>query len=129
MEAASFNLRHLRAYQAVLHCGSITAGSERVHMSQPTMTQAIAKLERRVGTGLFHRHRSGMTATRAGALFGARVDRALAALEEGPEPAGQPDQAYPIYSYDHDAPGPEAVILGDVAGPGEKMIDGRTDAC
>lgn len=83
MDAATLNLRHLRAYQAVQHSGSITAASDQAHMSQPTITHAIAKLERRVGVDLFHRHRTGMTPTKAGALFGPRVDHAITGLKEG----------------------------------------------
>jgi glucose/arabinose dehydrogenase len=38
---------------------------------------------------------------------------------EGDEPPGQPGFVYPIFAYDHSAPGGEAVIGGDHAGPGD----------
>ncbi|MCA8933773.1 MAG: LysR family transcriptional regulator, partial [Rhodospirillaceae bacterium] len=38
------NLRHLRAFGAVVRCRSISKASEVVHLSQPAVTQAIANL-------------------------------------------------------------------------------------
>jgi ABC-type branched-subunit amino acid transport system substrate-binding protein len=37
-----FNLRHLRAFLQVARCGSISGASERVFLSQPAITQALA---------------------------------------------------------------------------------------
>jgi DNA-binding transcriptional LysR family regulator len=77
------NLRHLRAFREVAHCRGISAASERVHLSQPAITQAIAKLERQVGTALFERRSGGLRATEAGTLFLGRVERSLAMLRTG----------------------------------------------
>lgn len=89
MRDPQFNLRHLRAFQAVHELGSISAASNRVFLSQPAITQALAKLEAQIGTRLLNRHHAGMTPTEAGAQFGARVTRALAELHHGCDAAVQ----------------------------------------
>ncbi len=77
------NFRHLRAFRAVARRQSISQVAEDVHLSQPAITQAIAKLERRLGTPLFERRRDGMWPTEAGRTFLDRVDRALNFVRQG----------------------------------------------
>lgn len=74
------NLRHLRAVSAIVARGSIRAAAEAIGLSQPAVTQGLAKLERRVGVTLFERGADGMTATPAGRLLSQRVDVAMTAL-------------------------------------------------
>lgn len=83
MDTPLLNLRHLRAFCAVARAGGIARASPLVHMSQPAITQAIAKLEASLGAPLFARTGSGMVTTEAGALFLARAERTLAILEAG----------------------------------------------
>lgn len=71
------NLRHLRAIHAIAARGSMSAAAEAVSLSQPALTQGIAKLERQLGVTLFERRADGMTPTVAGAIF---ADRAAAAM-------------------------------------------------
>lgn len=59
-------LRHLRYFAAVAEAGSVTAAAARLHIAQPSLSQQIAALERRVSAQLFHRGRHGMTLTDAG---------------------------------------------------------------
>ena len=77
------NLRHLRAVREVAECQSISQASTVVHLSQPAITQAIAKIEAQLGVALFDRRAEGMFATEAGAVFLARVVRALDTLQGG----------------------------------------------
>lgn len=77
------NLRHVRAFQEVARCRSVSLASKRVYLSQPAITQAIAKLEAMLEATLFERRRDGMNPTEPGALFLARVDRALGQLQAG----------------------------------------------
>jgi len=77
------NLRHLRAFREVAHTRNISQASERVHLSQPAITQAIAKLESTLQTPLFERRKEGMFTTESGAIVLARVERALGFLERG----------------------------------------------
>ena len=81
------NLRHLRAFFEVAQQGSISQASERIFLSQPAITQAIAKLERQLDTSLFERHSNGMRLTEAGSLFAARVEQALALILNGTQEA------------------------------------------
>ena len=87
-------LRELRYFLAVYETGSVTAAARRCFISQPSISAALAALERELGAVLFVRHRKGVAATAAAeALYGrARrvVDDALSlkALFE-PQPAAE----------------------------------------
>ncbi len=78
-----FNLRHLRAFQQVARCGSVSRASEQVFLSQPAITQALSKLETSLGTRLFLRKSTGMFLTEAGSTLLVRVERALEMLATG----------------------------------------------
>ena len=75
------NLRHLRVFLAVAEGGSVTRAAAAGLVSQPAVTQAIAKLESQAGTALFRRTRQGLFPTEAGRLFQHRAARALARLD------------------------------------------------
>ncbi|RYY45108.1 MAG: LysR family transcriptional regulator [Sphingomonadales bacterium] len=77
------NLRHLRAIQAIAARGSMSAAAEAVSLSQPALTQGIAKLERQLGVTLFERRTDGMTPTAAGAIFAERAAAAIRHLAAG----------------------------------------------
>lgn len=79
----NFNLRHLRAFREVAKYNSISAAAGYVHLSQPAITQAIAKLELAVNARLFDRQGNGMFTTTPGELFLGRVIRALDQIREG----------------------------------------------
>ena len=77
------NLRHLRAFMEVVEAGGISAAADRIHFSQPAVTQAIAGLEARLGTALLDRRPEGMFATDAGAVLLTRVSRMFDHLAAG----------------------------------------------
>ena len=77
------NLRHLRAFAATVEHGGATRAAERIHLSQPAVTQALAKLEARLGAKLFVVGADGMRPTDIGLLFHDRVARAFALIENG----------------------------------------------
>ncbi|GLR66160.1 transcriptional regulator [Acidocella aquatica] len=77
------NLRHLFATAAVAQRGSIGQAAHAIHLSQPAVTQAIAKLEATLGNPLFERASNGMAPTPAGRQFAARISRALDWLKTG----------------------------------------------
>lgn len=81
------NLRHLRALREVAACGGISQAAERVFISQPAITQAIAKLERQLDMPLFQRLSDGMRPTEAGQLFARRIERALELIRQGGQEA------------------------------------------
>jgi len=69
------NLKHLRACLAVARRQSISAAAEDVYMSQPAVTQAVAKVERLLGVELFDRRPEGVFVTEPGKIFVRRVER------------------------------------------------------
>ncbi len=71
------NLRHLVAFVAVVKHGSINKASETIFLSQPAITQALAKIEKQLKTALFERKADGMKLTKEGEIFHFRVERAL----------------------------------------------------
>lgn len=77
----SRNLRHLRLFSAVSSLRTLTATSEAWHISQPAVTQAIAKLERDAGGPLFDRSRHGFFLTPRGEVLQNRVHSAFALLD------------------------------------------------
>ena len=77
------NLRHLRAFREVVREKSISLAAKKVYLSQPAITQAIAKLEEMLDAPLFERRNDGMYPTEPGTLFQIRVDRALTHIETG----------------------------------------------
>ena len=74
------NFRHLRGLVAVKEHGSVSAAAGAVSLSQPALTQGLAKLERQFGVALFERRANGMTTTPAGDLVADRVRAALGHL-------------------------------------------------
>lgn len=77
MDPHAFNLRHLRAVIAIAEGGNIGAAVRGVNLTQPAITQGIAKLEDQIGLRLFERQTSGMTPTAAAGIL---VPRAAVAL-------------------------------------------------
>jgi LysR family transcriptional regulator, regulator for genes of the gallate degradation pathway len=75
------NLRHLRAFLAVVDFGSVTRAAEICFVSQPAVTQAINKLEQVAGAALFQRTPQGLFPTEAGNLLGGRARRAFDLLD------------------------------------------------
>lgn len=77
------NLRHLRVFVVVADRKSISKAAPRVFLSQPAITQAIAKLEGLLETELFERHSDGMFPTPPGQVWHNRVRRCLDYIERG----------------------------------------------
>ncbi|RJF86656.1 LysR family transcriptional regulator [Oleomonas cavernae] len=62
-----FTLRHLEYFVAAGETGSITLASERINISQPSISTAISHLEAELGVQLFVRHHAqGLSLTPAG---------------------------------------------------------------
>ena len=74
------NLRHLRAVAAIRRCGSVSKAAASVALSQPALTQGVAKLEQQLGLRLFDRGPSGMVPTPAGGQLADRVEVAAQAM-------------------------------------------------
>lgn len=75
------SLRILRAFDAVGRLESVSGAARAIHLSQPAVTQAIAKLEALVGEQLFNRRATGTYLTADGVALHADVSRLLHAIE------------------------------------------------
>lgn len=60
------NLHHLKVFLAVAEAGSISAGAERLHISQPAVTREIRDLEASLDLRLFDRLPRGVQLTEGG---------------------------------------------------------------
>lgn len=81
MAPFDLNIRHLRAVAAIIESGSISAASQIVNLTQPAITQGIAKLERQLGLPLFERRPTGMAPTEAAMILAPRVEAAVRLMD------------------------------------------------
>ena len=72
------NLRHLRGVVKIAELGRMSAAAQAVNLTQPAMTQALARIEAMLEAPLFDRRQDGMVPTDAGLLL---LPRFRAALE------------------------------------------------
>ncbi len=75
------NLRQLHIFRIVAETGNITAGAERLHISQPAVSKHIHDLESELGAPLLDRHPRGVTLTAAGEVL-LRHARRMQALQK-----------------------------------------------
>ena len=78
MSEPAYNIRHFAALAATVRHGSVTRGARAVNLTQPALTQAIARLEADLGCALFERGASGMTPTEPARLLAPRAEAAIA---------------------------------------------------
>lgn len=76
------SIRHLRMFLVLGRTNSVTRAAESNHVSQPAVTQAMAKLARDSGHALFQRSPQGLFLTEAGEILHHRADRALRMLDK-----------------------------------------------
>lgn len=96
-------LRHFEYLAVVMECGSITSAANKLGISQPTLSEAITRIERELGIQLVVRTARGVDMTEAGALLarnGREIsDLATSTLEQvlrlGKEMAGTVSIAFP----------------------------------
>lgn len=81
MNQRAFDLNQLRTFVMVAEAGSVSAGAERVFLSQSSVSEQLRKLEERAGQPLFLRSKQGVTATPAGAKLLDHARRILAMSE------------------------------------------------
>lgn len=89
MDPHDLNIRHLSAHAAIVETGSISEAARRINLSQPSVTQAIAKLESQLGVSLFRRRPTGMQPTKSGRLLAQRADAMMRLLGNGRVTAAQ----------------------------------------
>ena len=75
-------MHQLRYFAKVAELGNVTRAAEACHVSQPSLSQQIAKLERELGQPLFERLGRGVRLTEAGKLFKRYADQILSLTED-----------------------------------------------
>jgi LysR family hydrogen peroxide-inducible transcriptional activator len=73
-------IHQLRYFCAVVKCGSFTKAAKREHVSQPSLSQQIIKLEVELGVKLFDRFHGQVGLTSAGNIFLAKAETILEQL-------------------------------------------------
>jgi LysR family transcriptional regulator, low CO2-responsive transcriptional regulator len=76
-------LTQLAAFLTVVRRGSVTAAAEELFVTQPSVSAAVAALERELGTKLLERDGRGLRPTSAGEAFAPYAAHVLGLLEEG----------------------------------------------
>ena len=74
--------RRLRYFLAIVEDGTLTAAAARLHVAQPSLSQALRAFERELGAELFHRVGRGLALTDAGRALIGPARQALLALED-----------------------------------------------
>jgi DNA-binding transcriptional LysR family regulator len=87
------NLTQIRYFLAVVETGSFTRAAERVHVTQPTLSAGIQRLEEALGAALLERGRGATLPTPAGAQF---LPHARVLLEEWSAARRELRQARPV---------------------------------
>lgn len=80
MDQRPYNIRHLAALAATVRHGSVTRAARAVNLTQPALTQLIARLEDDIGCALFERGPKGMAPTDPALLLAPRVETAIALI-------------------------------------------------
>jgi DNA-binding transcriptional LysR family regulator len=80
-------LRQLRYFVAVAEHGGFRRAAERMHVSQPPLSQQVAQLEQRLGAALLVRSHRGVALTAAGETFLRDARMLLAELDRAVEAA------------------------------------------
>ena len=68
------DLVHLRYFQVIARCGSMTRAARELRLSQPTLTVAMQRLERELGTTLLLRDPRGVSLTETGGELARHAD-------------------------------------------------------
>ncbi|MBO9352953.1 LysR family transcriptional regulator [Bordetella petrii] len=80
--AFEVTLRQLRAFIAVLECGSFSEAADSMHLSQAALSGLVKELESRLGVRLLDRNTRSVGASVVGAAFEPLVRRVLVNLDE-----------------------------------------------
>lgn len=88
--ADNISFRQLKLFESIGRLESVRRASEECNLSQPAVTQALAKLEQQVGMILVDRRANGSYLNDFGKMFHARVDRFFDQIEDALDELGVP---------------------------------------
>lgn len=75
------DLGHLRYFQTIARCRSLTRAARELGLSQPTLTVAVQQLEKNLGTTLFLRDPRGVSLTETGRELARHADEIFEQIE------------------------------------------------
>lgn len=78
-------VRELEWFIALAKTQNVTNAAAELHISQPTLSRALARVERRLGVKLFDRHQNRLRLNKYGEIFQAHAERAMKELTQGEE--------------------------------------------
>lgn len=78
-------MRELEWFTTLAETEHMTEASLRLNISQPTLSRALARIERKLGVKLFDRHRNGLRLNKYGEIFRAHALRAMSEIDRGEE--------------------------------------------
>ena len=84
MNANDLDLRLLRSFLAVAHCGKVSTAAKQLHLSQPAVTAHLRRLEEIVGEPLVSRSTRGVRLTTHGhalRVFATEIQNTLSRIE------------------------------------------------
>ena len=84
-------IRQLEVFLAVARAQSFSRAAERIHLSQPTLSQHMHQLEQELGAPLFVRKSRSVTLTEAGRVFEEYARRLVTTLDAGKQAIAQLD--------------------------------------
>ncbi|MEZ0244401.1 MAG: LysR family transcriptional regulator [Sphingomonas sp.] len=93
--AASLSFRQLKLFESVGRLNSVRRASEECNLSQPAVTQALAKLEQQIGVTLLDRRASGSYLNELGEIFHRRAARLFAQMQDALVELGVPVSSAP----------------------------------
>ena len=76
----TFDMDEYYFYRIVL-TKNITRAAEEIHISQPALSKAMARLERKYGCRLVYRNKKGVELTEAGAILFDGIRQCIAIIE------------------------------------------------
>jgi LysR family transcriptional regulator, regulator for genes of the gallate degradation pathway len=90
------SIRHLKVFDSVGRLHGVRRASDECHLSQPAVTQAVAKLEEQLGVTLLERRASGSYLNELGVIFHRRIERLFAQFEHALVELGVPERDIPV---------------------------------
>lgn len=85
-------LRHLRYFLAVADALNFSRAAERLHLSQPPLSQQVRRLEAELGAKLFDRSKRQIKLTTAGEIFATKARAILAQCDEAAKLAARAER-------------------------------------
>jgi DNA-binding transcriptional LysR family regulator len=84
-------IRQLEVFLAIARAQSFSRAAERIHLSQPTLSEHTRQLEQELGAPLFVRHSRAVSLTEAGRIFEDYARRLVATLAAGKQAIAELD--------------------------------------